>query len=57
MKYVVLMLVVGVVVWMLTARGRKRDAGAGDAARREAPRQGPTAMVACAHCGLHLPGR
>lgn len=51
MKYLVVLLVVGVVLWMLLARSR--------GGRRDLPRQGqppaPKAMVACAHCGLHLP--
>jgi uncharacterized protein len=51
MKYLVVLLVVAVGLWMLLARSR--------GGRRDAPRQGqppaPKAMVACAHCGLHLP--
>jgi len=55
-KYLVVMLVVGVVVWLLTAKARPsvRDGGEGGAGRR-GKAAGPVAMLACAHCGVHLP--
>ena len=56
MKYLLLLLVLGLVLWKLLGRAR----GSGAAEGRQAPtrRAGPAApeaMVACAHCGLHLP--
>ncbi len=55
MKFVVLLLVlVGAVAWMALARRRPPDPP-------QAPPPGdrrlesPQAMVACAHCGVHLP--
>lgn len=56
MKYLVVLLVVGLGLWMVVARlrggGRSRP---GDGAARQGPAAGgPVAMVACAHCGLHL---
>lgn len=57
MKYLLLLLVLGLVLWKLLARGRTKTppAGRGGAAAPGAPGNPPQAMVACAHCGLHLP--
>lgn len=69
-KYLVLLLVVGVVFWLLGARrraGRKpdraapgepsADSSANGAANKPGKPAPPAAleMVSCAHCGLHLP--
>jgi uncharacterized protein len=61
-KYLVVMLVVGVVVWLLTAKARPPRGGGGPAAGADpaARRRGgtalpPQAMLSCSHCGLHLP--
>lgn len=51
MKFLIVVLVVGVVAWLLL-RGRKAEP---PAARSPAPESGPQAMVQCAHCGVHLP--
>jgi uncharacterized protein len=53
MKYLVVLLVVGLGLWLLL-RGR------GGAANKPAPRKdkasaAPVQMVACAHCGVNLP--
>lgn len=52
MKYllVLLVLIVAVSIW----RGKRRAARAEAAPRRPALKT-PEVMVACAHCGLHLP--
>jgi uncharacterized protein len=55
MKYLIPLLVVLYIVWRFTT-GRKRV----DEAKRQAPPDGPQPplalpMVACAHCGTHLP--
>lgn len=55
MKYLLVLLVVGIGLWSLLTRlrGPRRDAGTGAGAKpADKP---PLAMVACAHCGLHLP--
>ena len=59
MKYLLVLLVVGFGLWSLLTRLR---GGRGDpVGRRGASGKGaatpaaPLAMVACAHCGLHLP--
>lgn len=59
MKYLVVLLVVGIGLWMLSARFRAERRARRDA---DAPRPPPAEkrppladMVACAHCGLHLP--
>lgn len=60
MKYLLVLLVVGVVLYLLLGRGR---VGTGDATRAKASkRRGgeqapakPATMLACVHCGVHLP--
>jgi uncharacterized protein len=55
MKFLLIVLVVGVLLWLLFGRrrgpppdsGAKKNGAKGDAA--------PQAMIACAHCGVHLP--
>lgn len=60
MKYLLVLLVVGVVLWMLLARsrtdrrGERSDTG-GSSSRSASRATPPQAMLACAHCGLHLP--
>jgi uncharacterized protein len=50
-RFLILALVVGVVVWLLLGRSRKRVQ---DAEAKDRPRQ-PTSFAVCAHCGVHLP--
>jgi uncharacterized protein len=46
--------VVGLALWLL--KGRKpAERGSAEARRGNARRDGPATMVACAHCGVHLP--
>jgi len=45
MKWLLVLAVVGIVLWLL-GRGR---------APRRAPPRGAVAMVECAHCGVHFP--
>lgn len=55
MKYLLVLLVVGIGLWLLLRqRGSTR---AGDAPPRRRGRRGAETenMVACAHCGLHVP--
>jgi uncharacterized protein len=60
MKYLVLLAVVGLVIWWLR-RGRSAPGqGRPQAGKKDgpgAPRSpaAPTPMLACAHCGVHLP--
>ena len=58
MKYLLVLLVVLVVAWMLLRRrdpppGRPKD-GPQDGAKTAAT-GAPQQMLACAHCGVHLP--
>ena len=48
MKYLVLLLVIVGVLWLV----RTRSGAAPKAPRRPGA---PQAMIACAHCGVHLP--
>lgn len=52
MKYLLVIVVVGVVLWLMIGKPRR----AAEVRRKEAaaPRL-PQQMVACAHCGVHLP--
>lgn len=57
MKYLLVVLVVGVALFMWTARSRGRRApppAPGPAGKPAAP-PAPAPMLACAHCGVHLP--
>lgn len=58
MKFVVVLLAVLLLVWLLLGSARRRAKDARPAAR-PAPAEHPAAhvegMVACAHCGVHLP--
>lgn len=67
MKYLLVVAVVVLVLWLLTAQrrrqvgrgdddGRDRGKPAGPAPQRESPPQAASStMVRCAHCGVHLP--
>lgn len=50
MKFLLVLVVVGTVLWLMFGRGR-RDGSA----RKKPPPTRPAVMVACAHCGVHLP--
>jgi uncharacterized protein len=50
MKYLIVLLVVVVVLWLLL-----RGKGAKPVARAEPAKGLPEAMVQCSHCGIHLP--
>lgn len=56
-KYLLVLLVVGLGVWMLSTKFRRRDEADAPGARPPGTAQvpAPQDMVACAHCGLHLP--
>jgi len=49
-KYLLVLLVVGVGIWVLVKRLRSGGESPG-----LAERAAPVAMVECAHCGVHLP--
>lgn len=57
MKFLLVLLVVGIGLWMFTAklRGPRQGDDAGGKPGDKAPGQAPLTMVECAHCGLHLP--
>lgn len=50
MKYVLLLAIVGVLWFLFWGRGRRPTVE-----RDQRQAQPPQPMVACAHCGLHLP--
>ncbi len=53
MKYLLLIAIVGVVLWLMFGRGRRTE----QVRQRETKRGAaePVAMLQCAHCGVHLP--
>lgn len=58
MKYLVLLLVIALVLWFAArprASGSQRAGNDGKAARKARRGDAPRPMVACAHCGVHLP--
>jgi uncharacterized protein len=54
LKLLVLLIVLGVAGWWLFGRRRHPAAPRGPARRRPGA-TGPETMLACAHCGVHLP--
>ena len=50
-RLLILVLVVGLVLWLLFGRSRRRS---GDGSATGRPPQ-PAAFAVCAHCGVHLP--
>jgi len=50
MKLVVLLIVIAVVLWLMSSR----RGAVQRPPRRDAPKA-PETIVACAHCGVHLP--
>lgn len=53
MKYLLLIAVVGIGLWLLLGRGRRRIEPGKPSPGRTATT--PQSMLACAHCGVHLP--
>lgn len=60
MKYLLLIIVIGLVFFMLGFKGARPRVPPGGSRRSgpapsPPPPRGASQMVACAHCGLHLP--
>lgn len=56
MKYVLLIVVVAFVLWLMFGRSaRQRSVARQAPPRTTTSAPGPAAMIACAHCGVHLP--
>ena len=56
MKYLLVLVVVLVGAWLLLGRSQRRGQPPADGGVAARPKRAePTAMVACAHCGVHLP--
>lgn len=57
MKYLLVLVVVVGVIWMLLKRSRQNadERVPPNAGRSPAPPSAVTEMVACQHCGVHLP--
>jgi uncharacterized protein len=54
MKFLILLLAVALLMWMLFGRSR-RDRPDRSSRSKSPPAAQPEGMVACAHCGVHLP--
>ena len=50
MKYLLVIVVVGVLLWLMLGRRTRIESKA-----RENVPAGPVEMLACSHCGVHLP--
>lgn len=58
MKYLVVVLVVVGILWLMLKRTTRPGDDAGDTARKAPRKAAPpevSAMLACAHCGVHVP--
>lgn len=55
MKYLVVLAVVAVAIWIWRNNRREQLRAATPPPQRSPRVAGPEAMVRCAHCGLHLP--
>ena len=62
MKYLILLLVIAVVGWLTVGRRRRPPDGGKPAPKPQAKQSAkqsaestPQAMLACVHCGVHLP--
>ena len=53
MKFLLLLLVIGIAAWMFNAR-RRGPPPVGKKAPTPPPAK-PAAMLACVHCGVHVP--
>lgn len=54
MKFLLLLLVIGVAVWLIIGRRRGPPPTPKTPPRPAEPAE-PAAMLACAHCGVHVP--
>jgi uncharacterized protein len=55
MKFLLLLVVIVVAVWMVLKRQRPPGPPSSRAPRGRGEPAAPTQMLACAHCGVHLP--
>ena len=57
MKYLLVLFVIALAIWIWRRNRREEMEDAAREARPAAPQkvEAPQAMVRCAHCGLHLP--
>lgn len=57
MKYLLLLLVVGIALYLVLRRSRARpeSQAADEPIPSNKPDAAPAPMLACAHCGVHLP--
>ncbi len=55
MKFLLLLVVVGIAIWMFKARHRVTGPKKPPPPRPGAAAAEATPMLACAHCGVHLP--
>jgi uncharacterized protein len=55
MKLIVIAAALALLVWLLLGRSRRAEQGRARSRATGDPATAPETMVACAHCGVHLP--
>jgi uncharacterized protein len=55
MKIVLAIVVLLLAVWLIRSAGRRADHSAPSRRRDNASQMTPQSMLACAHCGVHVP--
>ena len=55
MKFLLLIAVIGIALWLFKSRGRSSGAAGAPPAPKDKKPAATTPMLACAHCGVHLP--
>jgi uncharacterized protein len=55
MKYLLFLVAVFVLLWLLRGALNRRGGGGGGRGSRPPTPSSPQQMIACAHCGVHLP--
>lgn len=55
MKYLIVLLVVGTAIWLWRSNRHEERSHTAAPPKKPQPKGAATVIVACQHCGLHLP--